>query len=519
MKVWRRKMLVTLGLWIVALFAGYMGYQYFLDQQYAHAQEQREELRQGMAKAEDLSTAFRNVGKLVEPSVVNIEVRKKAPVSMRRPFNDDFLRRFFPDRNGDGEPDLPPGLNPDDGEDGGFDQIGTGSGVIMEYANGKGYILTNNHVAGGAEELDITLSDGRRFKNGKVLGADAKTDLAVVEIQADRLVSAKWGNSDELRPGDWIMAFGSPFGYVGSMTHGIVSAIHRTNVGILGSGGYENFIQVDAPINPGNSGGPLVNLLGEVVGVNTAIASRSGGFQGIGFAIPSNQAKFIYQTLKTKGKVVRGWLGVGINDVAKKPQLAKSFGYKGDNGVLVEEVIEGTPATGKLKPGDIITKVNGKVVDDVQELRNAIAQMAPGTDVTMTVFRAGKTSDMTIKLGEQPENVAAVRGGEGGGKATPQETSALESLGLRVTNLTPEIAQKQGVDVKNGVIISDVSRNSPSAKEGLRRGDVITEVGNTQVKNVDDLNAAIKKEDLKKGVRLYVTSREGSRFVFLTTEK
>src|SRR5205814_1633677 len=183
----------------------------------------------------------------------------------------------------------------------------------------------NNHVAGGASEMTVTLSDGREIKGAKLLGADPKSDLAVVQIKADHLISAKWGDSDTLAKGDWILAFGAPFGYVGSMTHGIVSALNRSNVGILDrQNGYENFIQVDAPINPGNSGGPLVNLKGEVVGINTAIASRSGGFQGIGFAIPSNQAKPIYGILRDKGKVTRGWLGISISDVSKSHELAKS---------------------------------------------------------------------------------------------------------------------------------------------------------------------------------------------------
>ena len=192
----------------------------------------------------------------------------------------------------------------------------------MEVQGGSGFILTNNHVAGGATELTVTLSDGRVIKGNdvKVLGADAKTDLAVVKIKADHLIPAQWGDSDKLERGDWVMAFGSPFGYVGSMTHGIVSALHR-QAGILAAQqGYENFIQVDAPINPGNSGGPLINIHGEVVGINTAIASRSGGFQGIGFAIPSNQAKFVYAGLKDHGKITRGWLGVSISDVATRPR-------------------------------------------------------------------------------------------------------------------------------------------------------------------------------------------------------
>ena len=232
---------------------------------------------------------------------------------------------------------------------------------------------------------------------------NAKTDLAVVKVEADHVVAAKWGNSDELQKGDWIMAFGSPFGYVGSMTHGIVSALNRTGVGILGQNGYENFIQVDAPINPGNSGGPLVNVQGEVVGINTAIASRNGGFQGIGFAIPSNQAKFVYAQLKEKGKVTRGWLGVSIMDVAREASAIKqAFHYTSNDGVFVQELMPGAPDElaekyglsqdmrkgavvtevkprsgafkAGLRPGDVITEVAGKPVTSAKEAAAAISK-------------------------------------------------------------------------------------------------------------------------------------------------
>src|SRR5688572_12746865 len=240
------------------------------DVQFARAEQKVEASREQLAHVEGLASVFREVGKAVEPSVVNINVTKSNQQNRRLPFDDELLRRFFPDRDGDGEPDLPEEFNnPSPLE-------GTGSGVIMETVEGGAFVVTNNHVAGNATEMTITLADGRTIDNAKVVGTDPKTDLAVLKIEADRLIPAKWGNSDELQKGDWIMAFGSPMGYIGSMTHGIVSALNRTNVGILGSMGYENFIQVDAPINPGNSGGPLVNVRGEVVGINTAIASVTG---------------------------------------------------------------------------------------------------------------------------------------------------------------------------------------------------------------------------------------------------
>ncbi len=523
------KRFLSLTLAASAFGFGYLGYNYTQNRSFALAEEKREEVRAGLSHAEDLATAFRSVGRVVEPSVVNIQVRKKGPDVRSLPIDPQDLRKFFPNVPDDELPNLPKNFrnpknsSPDDQQDDeNFempDQIGTGSGVIMEYNDGKGYILTNNHVAGAAEELTITLADGREFHNGKVLGTDPKTDLAVIEIKADRLSPAKWGNSDDLQKGDWIMAFGSPFGYVGSMTHGIVSALNR-QAGILGPGGYETFIQVDAPINPGNSGGPLVNLHGEVVGVNTAIASHSGGFQGIGFAIPSNQAKFIYTALKDKGKVTRGWLGVGIRDVAKFPQIAKSFDYDGQTGVIVDQIIKGTPANGKLQPGDIITEVNGKTVESVQELRNAIAAMPPGADVQMKLFRSGKTQNVSIKLGEQPDNVLAMRGNPREERSAPREsTTSADALGVKVQTLTADIAKRNNLDLKSGAVVMRVTRNSPAAKAGLVPGDVITQVGKTTIESADDLVSALEKEDLKKGVRLYVTNGEASRFVVVTSEK
>jgi serine protease Do len=521
-----KKSVVSMAVWGSAFVAGYFGYTYSQDSQFARAQERREEIREGLASAEGLGTVFRSVGRVLEPSVVNIAVRKKAPgfaMGPGRGLDEDMLRRMFPDRDGDGEPDVPPGLRiprggGDDEDEGGglFEQQGTGSGVVIDVEGSKGYVVTNNHVAGGATEMVITLADGREIKNGKLLGADPKTDLALIEIKADRLVAAKWGDSDQLQKGDWIMAFGSPFGYVGSMTHGIVSALNR-QAGILGQGGYENFIQVDAPINPGNSGGPLVNLKGEVVGINTAIASRSGGFQGIGFTIPSNQAKFIVKQLKEHGKVTRGWLGVEISDVSKNLPMAESFGYDKTHGVLVNRILPGTPAAGKLRHGDIITAINGKPVDSVQQLRNAIAAMPPKADIKVTFFRDQKSEETTITLGEQPDNLLAARPGREAPPAADPATT--DALGLQLQTLTEELATRHGVpDVKGGVVITKVDRNSPAAREGLRVGDVVTEVGNTAVGNVEEFNAALKKQDLKKGVRLYVTSREGARFVLVQPE-
>lgn len=509
----------------LAVAGGFYGGSALLDHvQFAHAEQQVEATREQLSHVEDLSTVFRHVGKAVEPSVVNIQVHKtvKAPAGVGGS-PDDLLRRFFHDQQGQGgegapapapETPTPPGQGDNGNGDGEtFEQVGTGSGVIMEASDGYGYILTNNHVAGGATEMTITLNDGRQIKNGKVLGTDPKSDLAVVRIQADRLIPAKWGNSDELSQGDWILAFGSPFGYVGSMTHGIVSALHRDDVGII-QNGYENFIQVDAPINPGNSGGPLVNIRGEVVGINTAIASRSGGFQGIGFAIPSNQAKTVYAALKEHGKVVRGWLGVGIHDVANDLDLAHSFGYTPNTGVLVEETFPNTPASGKLQNGDIITAIDGKPVENSLQLRNAVAAVAPGTDVTLTVFRDGKKQDVTIKIGEQPDNLASLGNNpdQGGGTATP---GTAQTSGMHLSDINGPLAEQFQLQTKTGAVVTQVDRGSVAAKAGLRPGDVITKVGRQYVKTAAEASAALSKADLNKGVALYITSAQGGRFVFL----
>jgi serine protease Do len=492
------------------------------DVQFARAEAQVQTSREQLAHAEDLATVFREVGKVVEPSVVNINVRKTVKgVHRALPFDDEQLKKFFPDRNGDGEPDMPEGFG-----DGNMEEVGTGSGVIMEVNGSTAYVLTNNHVAGGAEEMLITLSDGRQIKNAKLLGADPKSDLAVVQIDADHLIPAKWGDSSVLQKGDWIVAFGSPFGYIGSMTHGIVSALNRQTSqggggGILGRYGYENFIQVDAPINPGNSGGPLVNLHGEVVGINTAIASRSGGFQGIGFAIPSEQAKFVYGQLKDKGKVTRGWLGVAIASVNEPPvgKLAESFGYKDHDGVFVQEVMEGTPSSGKLEKGDVVTSLNGKQVKDVTELRNQIASLAPNTEVSLGVFRDGKSQDVKLKLGTQPDDLAVARNGKSGGNnggGSEDLAEAKSKIGLGLTDVTEELAEKFGLDkgVK-GALVKEVDPRGPAAREGIRPGDVITQIGKQDVASAKDARDALAKADATKGVRLYVVSREGSRFVFV----
>ena len=517
--------LALLVLGAAGMTALFFGSNLIQDVKFARAREEVQATREQLATVQDLSTVFRSVGRVVEPSVVNIEVRKNVKTGRGAlPFDDDTLKKFFPNHNG--EPDVPEGFGDSNGDDGGgaLEQVGTGSGVIMEVKDGYGYAITNNHVAGGASDITVTLEDGRvvRGKNVKLLGADAKTDLAVIEIKADRLIPAQWGDSDKLERGEWVMAFGSPFGYVGSMTHGIVSALHR-QAGILAQQqGYENFIQVDAPINPGNSGGPLTNVQGQVVGINTAIASRSGGFQGIGFAIPSNQAMAIYAGLKEHGKITRGWLGVSINDVNRDPGLAKSFGFNGDKGVLVEETFPNTPATGKLEKGDIITALNGKPVENVQELRNVVAFTHPGDKVGFTVWRDNKSQTVDVKIGEQPDNLLAMTGhkgtDEGGPEARPRQSKPAETLGLRLATPTEELAQKYGLgDNATGALVQRCAPGSPAYKAGIREGDLITQVGRKNIASAQEAISAITGLG-DQPVRLSVTNTTGSRFVLIEPE-
>ena len=528
MRPWRNRLAVAM-LSSAAVAGGFFGGLTLLDRvNFARAESAVELSRQHLANADDLSSVFRDVDKVMEPSVVRIDVTKTIKVPTTDMPN-DFLRRFFQDRGQDTPAPQAPDNNGDNGEGNGGnggaggeqdqEEDGTGSGVIMEVADGYGYILTNNHVAGDTSELTITLADGRVIKHGHLMGADPKTDLAVVRIKADDLIAARWGNSDDLQKGDWILAFGCPLGYTGTMTHGIVSALDRSDVGIINNGqGYEHFIQVDAPINPGNSGGPLVNLHGEVVGINTAIASRSGLYSGIGFAIPSDQAHKIYETLKAGNKVVRGYLGVGIRNVADYLPVTHSLGYGAESGILVTDVYPGTPVYGKLQSQDIITAYGGKSVKTTEELRNEVAGTTPGTAVKLTIFRDGHSSDVTVTVGTQPDDLTAMIPGHGGAAPDPQQEVQpdIAKLGLELKTMRPEIARQLGFDPGvRGAVITDVKVGSIAAKARLEVGFVITHVGKTAVANATEASAALSRADMNVGVRLTIQTPQGSDFVFM----
>jgi serine protease Do len=382
-----------------------------------------------------------------------------------------------------------------------YKEHGLGSGVIV---SPDGYILTNNHVAGHADEIQVTLMDKREF-TAKVIGKDPKTDLALIKIDTKQpLPFATLGHSGRTDVGDWVMAIGSPFGFNLTVTTGIISAKGRA----LG-GNYDDFIQTDASINPGNSGGPLFSTEGKVIGINTAIYSSTGSNAGIGFAIPIDLAKSVMEQLKAHGKVVRGWLGVEIQEVT--PALAKSFGLDTPNGALIAGVDKTGPA-GKagIQQGDIIVKFDGGLVHDEHELPEMVAQTPLGKTVPVEVIRDGKHLTLTASIQELKDKQLASTEGTG----TPGS-----SWGLTVQDLTPEIAQQLGMQNSKGVVIRNVRPDSPGAEAGLQPGDVILEVDNSKVASSDDFAAAAKgAQKDKKSARLLVQRGNSTIYTVINAE-
>ena len=445
----------------------------------------------GLADVRDLSLAFKQVAKALSPSVVNIRsIKVIQPSSSPRGFPRDPFRDFFGDDFFDRiRPQLP---------DGGK-QTGLGTGVIV---SDDGYILTNNHVVDGADEVNVRLSDDREYK-AKVIGADAKTDLAVIKIEETGLRPATLGNSDELEMGEWVLAMGNPFGLSQTLTAGIVSATGRGSVGLVD---YGNFIQTDAAINPGNSGGPLVNLRGEVVGINTAIFSRSGGYMGIGFSIPINMAREIKDTILKEGRVVRGYLGVYIQDLNE--DLAKSFDYDSTNGALVGRVQPGGPADDAgLKEGDIIRSVDGRDVASSDELRNLIAKTRPGSKVDVVVFRSGEDKSLSVEIGELDSG--DTRGDDGG------ITSG--KLGMTLADASdPRLGLPR--DQRSGVVVTRVEALGNADRAGLRSGDRIVSVQGNNIDDVSDFHRELRRHEDRGLVRLKVYRGEQSLYRVLSLE-
>jgi len=421
-------------------------------------------------------SGFAPVVKGVLPDVVNISTSKVIKGS-EQPMEQDEIPPFFQQFFGQQMPGMGPGGHMQRPRDQREDSLG--SGVIV---SPEGYILTNNHVIDGATDVRVTLGDKRQLK-AKVVGADPKTDIAVLKIEGSNFPAITIGDSSKAEVGDYALAIGDPFGVGQTVTMGIISAMNRGNLGIED---YEDFIQTDAPINPGNSGGALINDRGELIGINTAILSHgSGGNEGIGFAVPINLARQVMNQILDHGKVNRAYLGIMIQDIT--PAIAKAMGITEMKGVLVGDVSPSGPAKKSgIQRGDVILEVNGNAMADSRTLRNAISMMTPDTTVKLKFLRNGSQSEATVKLGELPASKEEAKDEEGTSKG------ALE--GVTVENLDADTAHQLGLPASvTGVVVTDVSPSSPVASSGLRRGDVIQEVNHQPVKNVSQMDEAIRK--------------------------
>ncbi|HNU11481.1 MAG TPA: DegQ family serine endoprotease [Rubrivivax sp.] len=452
----------------------------------AHAQTQAAPQTPAQALP-DFTALVERVG----PSVVNIRTLERGQVHGRLggldPNVEEFFKRFgipLPGRPGPrGEDDQPR-------------QRGVGSGFILD---ADGFIMTNAHVVDGADELMVTLTDKREFK-ARVIGVDRRTDIALVKIEASGLPAVKIGDTQRLKVGEWVMAIGSPFGLDNTVTAGIVSAKARD------TGEYVPFIQTDVAINPGNSGGPLINLRGEVVGINSQIYSRSGGFMGISFAIPIDEAMRVAEQLRSSGRVIRGRIGVQIGPVTK--EVAEAIGMGRPAGALVQAVEEGQAAEkAGVEAGDIIVKVDGKPVEKSSDLPRMIGSIKPGTKIVLQVFRRGSTRDISLRVGEfEAERPLAGAPSEAG--AVPEVRTA---LGLTISNLEP--AQKKELRVRGGVRVDDV--DGAAARAGLREGDVILALGSTDIVDVKQFEAVVARLDKSRNISVLVRRGDAVNYLVI----
>ncbi len=456
--------------------------------------------QENLSTAQGLSSAFRNVAESLRPSVVSISTTMPArgvrtrggggiPPELRRQLppwlQDDFFRQFE-------ESEQVPRRQ----------QTGMGSGVIVRE---DGYILTNNHVVEGAEEVMVELSDGRRV-TGEVVGSDPPTDLAVLKIEATGLHPATLGDSEAMHVGDWVLAVGSPFGLDQTVTAGIISGKNRVQ-GIIGDGqGFEDFLQTDAAINPGNSGGPLVNLHGEVIGINTAILSRSGASAGIGFAIPVGLARPVVNAIIETGSVRRGFLGAQVADIT--PQTREEFDLQVESGALIRGVLDGQPAAAAgLQPGDVVTQMDGRPVRSGTQLRNYIAAREPGATVNLTVTRNGQTLQMEVNLQERTDDAMAMFEGGQNGESV---------MGAQLEPLTPEMARELNLEgPARGLVVTRIEDDGLAARAELQVGDVIEQAGGRPVNTVNELREILAQSQREQRSLRMVIRRGNIRMLLL----
>jgi serine protease Do len=439
-------------------------------------------------------SSYSPVVKRVAPAVVKVVTRERAKemeMGGASPFDDPRLREFF---------GLPPGAMPDRRMQRQPQQMGLGSGVVVSV---DGYILTNNHVVAGADNVRVTLSDGREL-TAKVIGTDEKTDVAVIKVDAKNLSPVTFADSDDVQVGDRVLAVGNPFGIGQTVTTGIVSATGRgVSIGV----DYADFIQTDAAINPGNSGGALIDVQGRLIGINTAILSRTGGFQGIGFAIPADLARSVMDSLVREGKVVRGFLGVTIQDLT--PQLAESFNVKTKSGAIVSDIAPDSPADkAGLKSEDIVLEINGKPISDSRRLKFAVAAMRPGSEADFRILRKGTEQTIKVKVGDQPgEKGLASKGG------AAKDEGVLNGVG--VSDLTSAARNEFEIPASvKGALVTDVDPNSAAAAAGLSAGDVIQEINGQPVRSGDEAVRLTEKFETGK-TRLKLWSHGGTHFLIV----
>jgi serine protease Do len=443
------------------------------------------------------ANGFTEIAKQVTPAVVNITTVMTEKVSEELSVPDelrDRMEEFF------GKPFGPRGRGPSNPFEHRGPRRGQGSGVII---SPDGYIVTNNHVIAKSREVTVTLPDKREFK-GKIVGTDPKTDLAVVKVNAQDLPAIPWGDASQLQVGEYVLAVGNPFGLNSTVTLGIVSAVGRGHMGITQ---YEDFIQTDAAINPGNSGGALVNTKGELVGINTAIFSQTGGYQGVGFAVSTTMAKPIYESLVKTGKVVRGYLGIGLQDLNQ--DLAKSFSLRDSRGALISDVKESSPAEqAGLKQGDVIVEYQGIPVEDGVALQRLVTRTSVGADVMLKVVRDGRERELTVRIGEQPDETKVA-------KVERSERDRALS-GLAVEDLDAETAKALGLNLKRGVVVTRVDQDSGAEKLGLLPGDVIREINRQPIKSIKDFEKA--SSDVKKGGNVLILVNRRGNSLFLSAK-
>ena len=452
----------------------------------------------------DMQNGFIKVSEKASPAVVFIDVEKvvnqPAMMSPMDMFGNEFFEQFF----GQGQrPDGKKGQRPQPQPKKELREHGQGSGFII---SDDGYILTNNHVVGEADKVFVTLTDKREFQ-AKVIGSDPESDVAVIKIDTkEKLPILPLGDSDKIRVGEFSIAIGNPFGLSHTVTSGIISAKGRSNIGITD---YEDLIQTDAAINPGNSGGPLINLDGEAIGINTAIFSRSGGYMGIGFAIPVNMAKAIFKQIKETGTVTRAYIGVYIQDIT--PQLAESFKLEINNGILVSAVEDNSPAKeAGLKQGDIILELNGDKVEKTTAFRNKVSLMSPGSKIDLKVLRDNEKKDISLTLAKKSKSVT---------ESTVSGEKVTKSFGFSVQNLNDELSQHFGYENEKGVVVTEADEDSSAFRAGLRPGMLIKEVNRQAVNNLKEFNEAMKDSSDKGDILLLVKDPNGTRFIAFKADK